>query len=255
MNKLRDKIRRATRVDSPPLGFAAVARPRDASMLVVARVEASALASAAALAPAADAVLVDGPLAPKELVAAAETARALGDAPLGLTLRGGSREDAKALHEAGLDFVVLDTEAPAALLRESGVAVVLAISPEMADALLRALEGLPAEALLVNVERPRLRVADQLTLARLAGLARKPLFVQLRDDAPLEDLESLRDAGAAAVVLGVKGAEGTRRLEAAKDAVARLPPRRRRREERPEVVLPSPRQMMPQEEQDEEEEE
>jgi hypothetical protein len=204
-------------------------------MLVGFRGDANAAASAG---ETADFVLVeaDG--------SAAQGLRAnAGELPLGLILRNGSGA-AKELREAGIDFIAIEPDTPAAVLLDDDMGYVFVLPEQPEELLLRSLEPLSFEALYLPKVSSPLTVARQIELSRVAAFTRKPLICQVGPNLTSEDLQCLRAAGVIAVVVDGQ-AEG---IAALKETVASLPVRKVRRDERPVVSLP--RGQMPQAEED-----
>jgi hypothetical protein len=179
----------------------------------------------------ADLIVIEAtPLTPDDVKKAREAA---GDAVLGARTAVSTSEEAKALREAGLDFLLVEAEttAAAALLDDDlGYALALPEQPE--ELFLRSLDSLNLEALYLASTPSPLTVAGQIELGRVAGLGRKPLLSRVAAGASKDDLQCLRAAGVVAVITDVAG------LGQLKETVASLPPRRNKREDRAVVSLP-----------------
>ncbi|HEX5139321.1 MAG TPA: hypothetical protein VFX19_00125 [Dehalococcoidia bacterium] len=229
MSKLADAIRRSQRVEAAPMGFGA-ARTAPRPLLLVGTNVAMATVGEAKTAGA-DVILVEAnSLTPDDVKKAREAA---GDAVLGAKTAVSTSEEAKALREAGLDFLLVEAEttAAAALLDDDlGYALALPEQPE--ELFLRSLDSLNLEALYLASTPSPLTVAGQIELGRVAGLGRKPLLSRVAAGASKDDLQCLRAAGVVAVITDVAG------LGQLKETVASLPPRRNKREDRAVVSLP-----------------
>ena len=212
------------------MGFGAARPAAKPSMLVGYRGGAD--KAAAAKQAGADILLVEGGADASKVKQLREQS---GEAPLG-TL-GGSRDSAttKGLREAGLDFLALEADStPAAALLDDDMGYLLVLQDDPEELFLRSLEALQLDAVFLPKVSTPLSVADQIRVAGVGLLARKPLIVQVKADAAPEDLQCLRAAGVVAVV--VEGApEGVTKL---KETVAGLPARKQRRDDRPVVSLP-----------------
>ncbi|GBD14540.1 hypothetical protein HRbin25_00418 [bacterium HR25] len=247
MSKLSQLIRKASRVEPPPLGFGAVSREATASMLLLARFPAGPgerLREAASR--GVDAVLVDG----EGAASAASMLKGL-SLPWGALLPEARREALGPLQEAGVDFLVFGEGSEASLFWEEGLGLVLAAREESSDVELRLLESLPLDALWVPAPPSPLTVARQLTLRRFSGLARLPLLVEVRPPVDAAYLRGLRDAGVVGVV--VDGEVAWEEIPSLRQTVQSLPARGRRREERPEPVLPAATLLRPPQPEEEEE--
>lgn len=211
MSKLSDAMRRVSRRESRPIGFAVATAQKNPTMLVLARGTA---AQAAAIAAAgADAVLLtDAPAAGAAPAALWGSAAALAD-----------REAAKALREAGAGFVVFDAATtPASALLEDELGFVMSLALDTAEATLRTIEALPLDALLVTPLSGALTVQRSLDLRRVTAFARKPLLMPVDAAISATDLETLRDNGVIGVVV-----EGVAAAGALREMVDGLPPRKR----------------------------
>ncbi len=256
MSKLGDKIRKARRLESGPIGFGAMAgRPGASSMLLMVHGPASAMRTPDDLAGlGVDAVLLSLSNPQADMSHLARWAKEAGDVPCGAQVMAASRKTVAALKEAGADFLVFDPEATSAeALLETEMGYVLALSGEPSDSFLRALDTFPLDGLWVDDGRGPLTVHRQIELRRVHLLSRTPLFVPIRPDIGPAELECLRDAGVVAVAVNGMEAGTWQRVSDLRQAIDGLPARTRRREERPEVVLPLGRELAPQLEEEEEE--
>lgn len=229
MSRLADKIRQASRTEAAPIGFgAAAARRTSPTLLCLIRLDKD---QAKKVPSAADLIIVSGVDADK-LGAVRESA---GDALLGMELGNGKRKSVAAAREGGADFVVLDEGSSAEAVLERKVGLVLRIGGGLGDTELRALAGLPLDALeIAPIEEP-FTLRRLMEVRRLSLLSQTPLLVQVAGDIQPSRLEALREAGVAGVILD-GGSAGN--LKALQEAIMALPPRGRR-EERTDALLPS----------------
>ena len=234
MSKLAERIRRVTRPEPAPLGFAAAARKPAPTMLSLVRLSTGDAAKAReAAARGADAVIIDS-ADPKKLKEQAEKADSV---ILGVRPQKAVREAVASLKGAGVDFAVVDAEsAMAESLLEENLGYVLALHKSPDDTTLRLLGDLGLDALLVPAPMQPITLERLLELRRIAALSRTPLLTEITPDADSSLLQILRDSGVAGVVV-----EGSAigKLEGLRERIAALPPRGRRREERAEAVLPA----------------
>ena len=236
MSKLADLIRRITRAGPAPMGFASSKRQSAASILLVAICSDHWQRTAAEAAGAgADLVLLTGRPGEREL---SDGVAAAGDTPCGVLLGEADGKQLDRLQEAGVDYVVLEPQAPASALQNEAVGQVLHLREELTDIQLRTLEALSIEALYLERDMSPLTIRSQIELRRVSGLSRKPLLVAIRPDALQEDLLALRDAGVLLVGIDMKersAADGLRHLRQLIDGL----PRRRRSRDDAEVRIPS----------------
>jgi len=232
MSKLADAIRRSQRVEAAPMGFGA-ARPTQKATMLIGYLSNGSTNVDKACEAGADFVLAKSTA--KEVTAAEAEALSAGatGAPAGIW---GSVGAATAdLQKSGLDFLVIDPEkTPAAALLNEELGYVLVLPDEPGELFLRSLEPLSLDAVYLNTIPSPFTVAKQIDLTRIASLARKPIVCSVKADIGKDDLQCLRAAGVA--LLLVEGDPlGVKRL---KETVLSLPARRQRRDERPVVSLP-----------------
>ncbi len=200
MSKLRDRMRDVSRRRPATFGFAptraaADAKPRQ--LLVLAEAATPAEVTAAHTAGA-DAIVYTGPL-----TALTEAKAAAATTILGVRIHAATPEDTKTITEAGADFLVYaDDQTHAAALLEQKLGYLTIAPTPHDDATLRLFRALDVDAVLINRDTPTaaMTVRDQLQLARIAGLARKPLFVTVQTAPTPQTLELWRDTGIAAII-------------------------------------------------------
>lgn len=241
MSRLSDKIRKAMRMESAPMGFgAAAARTPTPSMLLLVQGPASKMGHRRDLSGVGvDAVLLSLADSEKEMGEVEKWAKGSGDVLCGAHVAGASGRAAAALKEAGVDFLAFEAEGTSAeALLGSELGYVLVLSGEPSDSSLRAMEPLRLDALLLPDWRPPLTVTGQLGLHRLVLLSRTPLIVPVPPDIGPGELECLRDAGVAAAAVDGADSRTWDHLATLRQAIDGLPSRTRRREERAEAILP-----------------
>jgi len=179
---------------------------------------------------------------------------AQGEAPWGVSLNEGTDEELSQLKDMGCDFLVFDpATAPSSVLGEEKLGKIVEIEPDTADGMLRAIEKLPIDAVLLGGD-PTLSVHRLMICQHLANLVRKPLIARVPLDVSKEALEALRETGITGLVVNLS-ARDRKGLSRLRQAVDSLPAVRKRRKEKIEAVLPSlKREAMVEEEQEEEEE-
>ena len=228
MSKLADAIRRTQRVDAAPMGFGAARSAPPPTMLVGALADVAGVG--AAVAAGADVVLLNGgTLSPDDVKKARQSAP---DVVLGAIASVTDSEAAKALRDAGLDFLLVEDSTPAAALLDDDLGYALDLPNQPEELFLRSLGPMSFEALYLAETPSPLTVAGQIGLSRIASLAGKPLLTNAPGDASKDDLRCLRSVGVAGVITDASG------VAALKETVKSLPPRRAKRDERAVVSLP-----------------
>jgi hypothetical protein len=249
MSKLADLIRRTTRIEGRRLGFGTAAAKSQSSITLVAIVqERWAQGASEAAGAGADVLLLAGRPGDKDLSDAAAAAQ---EKPCGLLATEIDIDRLAKLQDAGLDFVALDTHAPAGVFSNEKLGFVLHLREDLSDIQLRTLESLQLDALYLDTNPSPLTIARLMELRRASGLARKPLLLPVRHDAQQDELIALRDSGVTLLAIDMKekgAADALKRLRGLIDA---LPERRPRREEAREPLLPQAA-VAPSEEEEEE---
>jgi hypothetical protein len=231
MSKLRDRIREAGQRRARAFGFVRREESAPTPRVLVVAEAADASAAAAAIEAGAGALLHSG-----DRSGLAATVEAASGTPVGMRLDSATRDDARALLEAGADFFIFDaagTVADALLERKLGRVVVAPASAS--DDELRRYGALDLDAILVGDPGPGLSVLGQLEMRRMAEFTRAPLAVLLGPSASAPGLEVWRNAGAGMVIVPSGVASLTEVVQAARDVP---PPPEPGQEDRPTPSLP-----------------
>lgn len=231
MGKLLEKLRQVSRGSAQPLGFKTTASAsKNPPMVLIACLAGGPARAAAGVKESADAVLLKGGQSREKLVAS------LGEFPWGASLEQATEEELTQLKGEGCDFLVFDAaKAPPAVLLEEEMGKIVEIDPSLADGLIRAIDQLPIDAVLIGGE-PSLSVHRLMLCQHVANLMHKPLIALAPLDVSKEDLEVLRDVGMAGVAVTVEE-EAKEELLRLRQTIDALPPSRRRRE-RADALLP-----------------
>ena len=192
MSMLLDMLERISRGSTQALGFRAAAVKRGPSMVLIAAFsEGDTEAATIAKQQGADAVLIS----PTKLEGEGlkQVVGSLAQVPWGVSVREGTPGDMSRLREMGCDFIVFEAaEAPLALLREEAMAKIVEIQPSLARGLVRAIENMPLDAVLIGSESGHsLSVHRLMTYYHMANLVRKPRVVSVPIDVAGEDLQQL----------------------------------------------------------------
>jgi hypothetical protein len=206
MSKLTERIRRASKVEPAPLGFAPAARKGAAVVIIE--------GSAAKL----------------------RESKGTGDAIIGLKLEKPDRKEAAAAREAGADFLLIDEDTIAEALLDEKLGFVMSVSRDLEDTRLRLLGELSLEALVISAPEPPITVARVLDLRRVAGLARAPLLVEIDPSADASLLQILRESGATGVIVS---SAAISKLPELIERIATLPIRGKRKEDHAEALVPA----------------
>lgn len=224
MSKLAEKIRKAVRIDSQPLGFMSTKAASEPSMLLGGLAKDARAASDLAK-RGADFVLIAR--------AAPGDAKDAGGAIAGVLIEG--EADAKAYREGGFDFVVFDPDKTASTaVLDDMIGYVMLLPKDASDVDLRAIESFQLDAIDVGEIKGSLTVRRQIELRRIFALTRKPLLAAVPADISVPALQALRDTNVIGAI--ADSGDGVERLRKTIDA---LPPRARRKDEdRPTPLVP-----------------
>ena len=233
MSKLSDRIRKTRRATPKPIGFtAAAAGSPEPTMLTIVRLRSGDVGKISeAAANGADVVIVEGPDAGKFKAQVEKS-----DAVCGAVADAADRTAVAALTESGADFVVVDLESGLAeALLEDKLGYVLSVELDTEDTVLRLVGDLSLDAVIVPASEGKLSLRSALQLRRVATLARSPLLTEVDPSVGASELEALRGAGAAGVIV-----EGSAigKLAKLRKTIASLPERKTRRDDRQEAWLP-----------------
>ena len=236
MSRLIDGLKKLTQA----MGFRAARQSNAApSMLIIAAEKIKDDGSPAKNIAGADAILLTAE-SETGLTAASlqKSVKSLKDVPWGVSLDA-SEDDTAKLVEAGSDFLVFSPGTRfAAVPQDEKTGKVLEVESSMDDGLLRAVNDLPADAILVtdSFEESGGLVWHQLMIFRhLRAFIAKPLLVPVPADISDVELNALWEAGIDGIVVNVTGTEDLKDL---RQMVGKLPPRSERKRGKTDVFLP-----------------
>jgi hypothetical protein len=263
MSRLIEKFHKASQVAAPPMGFR-TARPAAAApkILLIASLEAGTMENPADYLDGADAVLLRFIKAALTAKTIQKIASSLPDIPWGLYLADDDNKKATAV-EAGGDFIIFPvTSQVADTPKDDKTGKILQVESSMDDSLLRAINDLPVDAVLVadTFEGNGSLVWHQLMIFQhLSNLLSKPLIVPVPTSVTEKELKVLWDAGVDGIIVEIDTAK-VERLKNLRQDIDKLPSRSGRKRGKVNVVLPrtggeTPTATPPDEEEEEEEDE
>ncbi len=260
MSQLIDKLNRVAKTaPAQPMGFRTV-QPDEAKahmLLVASLAQFESLTSLGGCIAGADAVLV--PIIKANLEAKAIQKVTRLDIPWGGWLKDIDEKDVGTIVEAGGDFVVFPAScAISAIPRDDNAGKVLQVEPSLNEGLLRAINELPVDAVLIAGEaksQDSLAWHDLMLFQRAATLLSKPLLVSIPPQVSADELKALWDIGVDGVVIEVSKELPEGRLRELRRAAGDLTSSPKRRRGRAEARLPSIKMGTPAEPDEEEEDE
>lgn len=251
MSKLVDKLNQASRAAPQPMGFGraqpASARP---NMVLIASLSLRAIDRLADCVTGADAGvwhIATG----ADIKSLSEKAHTIPDIPWGYWLTGGSPEELESIARTGLDFVIFPATTPLAILQDSEAGRILQVGASLPEGLLRTINGLPIDAVLVTGDQEPgnfLTWHHLLLCQRFASVLDKPLLVTLPPEVTDKELQALLEAGVSGVIIEAAGSQ-TSRLRQQIDKLT-APRRRRRREPLVPRIAPEPEPVTEEEEEE-----
>jgi hypothetical protein len=190
MSKFIDKLNSIASGGLAPMGFrAAGAKPKPKMALVAHAAEAKA--------DGADAMLVSIPKAAKSLK------KPKAKIPWGGWLKEVSAAEVKRLVEGGADFIVFPAASvSSAVLEDEKLGKIVEVEADIEASLLKSIDDLPIDAVLIAGEKPSLTWQDLMLFRRCANILSKPLLVMVSPDVTASELQALCEAGVAGVVAG-----------------------------------------------------
>lgn len=206
MSKFIDKLSLVSQVGLQPMGFRAAQgvpqKPRLLLIASLAQVDVDRLADCVA---GADAGLLQIPKSSSGVKTLKQICKAMSDIPWGGWLRDTGREGIRQMVEAGCDFVVFPAaNTSLAILQNDEVGKILEVEALLNEGLLKAVDDLPIDAVLVAGEQEKdyfLTWHHLMLFRRCADLLTKPLLVSVPSDIAASELQALWEAGVGGVVV------------------------------------------------------
>ncbi len=238
MSEFIRKLSRASRSGPQAMGFKAgqPVSPR-AKMLLIASLAQANVDSVADYVAGADAGLLRISKLTSGMEALGKISQAVPDIPWGGWLRGISRRGMKQMKKVGCDFVVFSANTSLAILQNGEVGKILEVEASLDEGLLRTIDGLPVDAVLIAGEQKEdyfLTWQHLMLFRRFANSLTKPLLASVPSRVLANELQMLWEAGVDGVIVEA-GVEGLKELRQAVDRLT-FPSQRRRR--KAEALLP-----------------
>jgi hypothetical protein len=212
MSKFINELKRVSQVGLQPMGFkAAQTVPQKPRILLVATLAEVNIEHLADYAAGADAGLLQIP----KIGSAAKTIKKICQAsnmPWGGWLKGINGGGAKSVVEAGCDFVVFPSDMTLAILKND-VGKILEVGPSLDEGLLKTVNDLPVDAVLIGAEPEQdyhLTWHHLMLFQRCADLLAKPVLASVPSEVTADELQALWEAGVVGVVVaaGIEQPQG-----------------------------------------------
>jgi len=242
MSRLISKLNQVSKAEPQPIGFGAKApssKPKLQLITTMVDFDANTLANRVA---GADAGLLHIQKISAGAKAIQKFSQAVPDIPWGGWLEDSADSEIGQLLKAGCDFVVFPaTYTPQKMLQNNEIGKILVIEPSLNDGLLRAINDLPIDAVLVASEQKgeyALTWNHLMLFCHFANLLTKPLLASVSPAITANELQALWDAGVSGILIGEK-TEQPVDLSSLRRAIDGLTPVSRRKGGRLGVLLPN----------------
>lgn len=234
MSKLIDKLEKMGEQAPSPLGFGAAARRNNlaSQIMLIGRTTPDALAQDAGLSEAqVDAIMVL--MDSWEEDAVNRAADSLHDKLWGLRLSAVSAEQAALLKEKGCDFVAFEPRnTAAAVLNDEDLGKLIVLDGHLDENTARAIHTLPIDGTLYSPASglQGLTVQQLIEIQQARSMVDKPFLIESPVDLGTSELQAIRNAEIAALVVDLSSLEAVAKLKEAISNLPRRKPRSRSRE-------------------------
>jgi hypothetical protein len=222
------------------MGFrTARAAAPEPSILLIVSLAADAIKSTSDIGDA-SAVLIRPNSSPLTATSVKKIVATLPDIPVGFYLEDADDSEIAAMIEAGGDFLVFPASSRiSAAPADKKPGRILQVESAMDDSLLRAVNSLPVDAVLVadTFEGGSLVWHELMIFQHLANTLAKPLMINIPANITEAELKALWEAGADGVVVEADKMKATGMKELQK-TIGKLPPRSARKRGKIEALLP-----------------
>ncbi|MDH5695022.1 MAG: hypothetical protein OEZ00_00190 [Dehalococcoidia bacterium] len=243
MSKLIDELSQLSQVGLQPMGFrAAQAVPQKPRILLIASLPQADVDRLADYVAGADAGLLQIPELSSGIKTIQHVCQAMSDIPWGGWLGDVGNEGIEQMVEAGCDFVVFPAaNTSLAILQNDEVGKILEVEASLSEGLLKAVDDLPVDAVLIAGEQGKdyfLTWHHLMLFRRSADLLTKPLLVSVPSDVAAHELQALWEAGVSGVVVEAGVRQPTGRLQELRQIIDKLAFPLPRKQRKVEPLLP-----------------
>jgi hypothetical protein len=257
MSRFIDKLMRMRQTESHPMGFmVGKASSEKLRMQLIVQVAPDDMEQVSSALSSADAVFVEITKA-EDIDTLVKACRAKDGVPTGGWLKASSATVLKKITNAACDFIVFPAAAPLSAIPKDKVGRILELDNSLSDSLLRTVNDLPMEAVLISSKEDEspLIYSSLMLVQRLMYLVSKPVLVPVSSDISEADLQALWDTGVSGVVVKVRDEKTVAKLSELQTAIGKLQPPAYRKKSRVSATLPrlQPETPAPVEEEEEDE--
>jgi hypothetical protein len=235
MSKFINELKLVSQVAPQPMGFrTARAVPQKPRMLLVAALAEAGIEHLTDYVTGANAGLVPIPRLSSGAKTMRKVSQAVPSIPWGGWLKDIGGEKVKPVVEADCDFVVFPSDTPLAILQDTEVGKILEVGASLNEGLLRTIDDLPVDAVLIGGEQGKdylLTWRHLMLFQRCADLLTKPLLASVPSAVSAGELQALWAAGVVGVVVEAPPEGRISELRQMIDKLAFPLPSRRRKAE------------------------
>jgi hypothetical protein len=240
MSRLIDKLKRLRQAETQPMGFmTGRAQSEKTKMQLVARLAAENLEKVSAGLDPADASLIE--IARPEGLGTLEKACQMKDGAItGGWIKSPDGATLKKAFNTACDFLVFPSGIPLTATQTEKVGRVLELEMTLSEGLLRTVNDLPVDAVLVagEAEDNSLTLERLMQVQRLVYMVQKPVLVSIPLNLTAPELQALWDMGVSGVVAGVDDEKSGEKLGELRKAIDKLNPPAFRKKARMSPTLP-----------------
>ncbi|MBA7633092.1 hypothetical protein ES703_40650 [subsurface metagenome] len=243
MSRFIDKLNQVSQAEPQAMGFrAAQAGSLKPKMLLLASLAQADVSGVADYVTGADAGLLSIPKSSSGAKTLQKISQVVPDIPWGGWLGDVGRGGIKQMVKAGCDFVVFPAaDTSLAILQDDEVGKILRVEASLSEGLLRAINELSIDAVLIAGEQEAgsfLTWHHLMLFRRFASLLTKPLLVPVPLDVTANELQALWDAGVDGVIVEVGAGKPAGGLEGLRQAIDKLTFPSLRKRGKTEALLP-----------------
>ena len=243
MSQFIDKLNQVSQVMPQTMGFrAAQPVPEKPKILLIASLAGASAGGLADYVVGADAGLLRIPKLSPGAKTLKEISQAAPDIPWGGRTRDINEGGIKQMAKAGGDFLVFPAaNTPLALLQNDEVGKILEVESSLSEGLLRTVNELPVDAVLIAGEQEEghfLTWHHLMLFQHFADLLTKPLLASTPPDITADELQALWKAGVDGVVIEVEVGQPVDRLKELRQAIDKLAFPSQRKRGKAEALLP-----------------
>jgi hypothetical protein len=245
MSRLIDKLNRISQTAPQPMGFTAT-QPisQKPKLLLIASLPQVNIDGPADYVTGADGGLIHIHQIHQssEAKALKEVSQAISDIPWGMRLRDSGQPEMKQIMKTDCDFVVFPADKTSlTILQNEAIGKILEVEASLSDGLLRAVNELPIDAVLITDDLGEdyiLTWHHLLLFQHFANFLTKPLLVSIPSNVTANELQALWEAGVDGAIVEIDTGHPGGRISKLRQTIDKLSFPSRRKQRKTEALLP-----------------